>query len=105
MPAGQRHDRRLQSRPERAGANQLRQPGAGPRAAVPTAQLVGAMLGKAHADRRQLGDLVATEPSARPALLGGEPTPAHTARIGVVIDDLINLILGPQPATRTPMPR
>ena len=75
MPGGQRHHRRLQPRPERRRADQLRQPGAGPCAAVPTAQLVRAMLGPDHADRRQLGDLVATEPPARPALLIIEPRP------------------------------
>ena len=83
---------------------QLRQPSAGPCAAVPAAQLMGAMLGHDHADRRQLGDLVATEPSARPALLIIEPPPASAARIRVVIDDLIHLILRLELATRTPMP-
>jgi hypothetical protein len=51
------------------------------------------MLGHEHADRRQLGDLVATEPPARPALPIIEPTPATATRIRVVIDDLIQLIL------------
>jgi hypothetical protein len=69
MPGGQSHNRRLRSRPERAGADRVRQPGAGPCAALPTPQLVGVMLGPGHADRRQLGDLVAAEPSARRALL------------------------------------
>jgi hypothetical protein len=55
--------------------------------------------------RRQLDDLMATERSVRPALLGGEATPAPAARFRVVLDDLIPLILGPQLATRTPMPR
>jgi hypothetical protein len=62
------------------------------------------MLAPGHADRRQLSDLVATEPPARASLLSSEPTPAPAARIRVVIDDLIDLILGPQLATCTLMP-
>ena len=104
MPGGQRHHRRLQTRPERGGADQVRQPRAGPCATVPTAQLMCAMLGPGHADRRQLADLVATEPPARLALLFIELPSASAARIGVVIDDLIDLILRLQIATRTPMP-
>ena len=48
---------------------------------------------------------MATEPPPRALLLGSELAPAPATRIRVVIDDLINLILGPQPATRTPVPR
>ena len=103
MSGGQRHHRRLQSRPKRRAANLLRQPGAGPGATTPTAQLTRAMLGHDHADRRQLTNLVATEPSGRPALLFIEPTSASTARIRIVIDDRIHLILRLQLATRTPM--
>jgi hypothetical protein len=62
MPGGQRDDRGLQSWPERAAADLVGQPGAGPRATVPTAQLMRAMLGPDHANRRQLRDLMATEP-------------------------------------------
>jgi hypothetical protein len=62
------------------------------------------MLAEHHADRRQLTDLVATEPSARPALLVIESTTTPAARVGVVIDDLIHLILRLQIATRTAMP-
>jgi hypothetical protein len=62
------------------------------------------MLGPAHADRRQLGDLVATEAPARSALPIIEPTSTSATRIREVIDDLIYLILGPQLTTRTPMP-
>ena len=103
MPGGQRHDRRLQPWPERAGADLLRHPGAGPCVAVPAAQLVRALLGPGHADRRQLSDLVAAEPPARRALLLAEPMPASTARVRVVIDDLIDLMLGTQLTTGTPM--
>jgi hypothetical protein len=63
-----------------------------------------AMLDGDHADRRQLADLMATEPPARPTLLLLEPTPAPTTRVRVVIDDLIDLILGPQLTTGTLMP-
>jgi hypothetical protein len=62
------------------------------------------MLDHDHADRRQLADLVATEPTARPALPIIKPTPASATRIRVVIDDLIHLILRLELATRTPMP-
>ena len=72
---------------------------------LPTAQLVRAMLGPDHADRRQLSDLVATEPPPRAPLPHAEPAAAPTARLRIVIDDLINLILGTQLATRTPMAR
>ena len=78
--------------------------GAGSCAAVPTAQLVRAMLGPGHADRRQLSDLVATEPPARRALLLAEPMPASTARVRVMIDDLLDLILGTQLTTGTRCP-
>src|SRR5205823_8155954 len=98
------HHRRLKSGPEHRAANLGWQPGAGPCPAVPAAQLMGAMLGHDHADRRQLADLVATEPPARPALLLIKPTSASTTRIRVVIDDLIHLILRLQLATRTAMP-
>jgi hypothetical protein len=63
------------------------------------------MLAPGHADRRQLAHLVATEPAARPVLLLLEPLPTRAARMRVAIDDLIDLILGPQLTTRTPMPR
>ena len=96
MPGGQRHHRRLQTRPERGEADQARHPGAGPCEAVPTAQLMCAMLGPPHADRRQLGNLMATEPPPRALLLIGELASAPATRIGVVIDDLINLVLRPR---------
>jgi hypothetical protein len=105
MPGGQRHDRRLQPRPERAAADRVWQSGAGPCATVPAAQLVSAMLGPNHADRRQLRDLAAAEPPARPALLFSKLPSASTAPIRIVIDDLIHLILRLELATRTPMPR
>ena len=104
MPGGQRHHRRLQSQPERRRREQLRQPGAGPCATVPAAQLMGAMLGHDHADRRQLSDLAATEPSARTALLIIKPPPASATRVWVVIDDLIHLILRFEIAPRTLVP-
>jgi hypothetical protein len=63
------------------------------------------MLDRDHADRRQLNDLVATEPSPRSALAIGELATAPAARIRVVIDDLIHLTLRLQLATRTAMPR
>jgi hypothetical protein len=43
---------------------------------------------------------VATEPTTRPALAIIEPASAATAPLPIVIDDLIDLILGPQLATR-----
>ena len=104
MPGGQRHHRRLQPGPERRGSQQLTQPGAGPCATVPAAQLMSAMLGHDHAHRRQLTDLVAAEPPAREALLIIKPAPATATRLRVVIDDLIHLILRFEIATRTLMP-
>jgi hypothetical protein len=53
---------------------------------------VGAMLGPPHADRRQLRDLTAAEPTARPALLGRERTLAYATHIREVVNDLIHLI-------------
>src|SRR5436309_1019455 len=63
------------------------------------------MLGHDHADRRQLADLMATEPPTRPALPNIKPASATATRVRVVIDDLIHLILGPQLTAGTPMPR
>jgi hypothetical protein len=103
MPGGQRHHRRLQPQPERGRSDQLRQPGAGPCTAVPAAQLMGAMLSHDHADRRQLADLVATEPPARPALPVIKPASAPATRVWVVIDELIHLILRLEIATGTRM--
>jgi hypothetical protein len=62
------------------------------------------MLGHDHADRRQLADLVATEPPTPTALPLIKPTPATAAPIRIVIDDLIHPILRLQIATRTRMP-
>ena len=105
VPGGQRHDGRRQPRPERAAADPVGQPGAGPRAAVRAAQLVRAMLAPDHADRRQLSDLMATEPPPRTPLLRRELAAAPTARLRIVIDDLVYLILGTQLATCTPVTR
>jgi hypothetical protein len=63
------------------------------------------MLGPDHADRRQLRDLAAAEPAARPALLFSKLPSASTLPIRIVIDDLIHLILRLEIATRTPVPR
>src|ERR1700733_12906233 len=104
MPGGQGHDRGLQPGPKHRSADPVGQPGAGPRAAVPAAQLVRAMLGHDHTDRRQLRDLMAAEPAARPALLPIEPMSASATRLRIVIDDLIDLILGFELATRAGMP-
>ena len=64
-----------------------------------------AVLGHEHADRRQLADLVATEPPARPLLLSIEPAPASATRPRKVINDLIHLILRLELTTRTQVPR
>ena len=63
------------------------------------------MLDRDHADRRQLADLVATEPPPGRRCQSVERVAAATARIRIVIDDLIHLILRLQFATGTPMPR
>jgi hypothetical protein len=54
-----------------------------------------AMLGPDHADRRQLRDLMATEPPPRLLLGASELATAPATRVRVVIDDLIDLILRP----------
>ena len=64
---------------------------------------MGAMLGHDHADRRQLADLVATEPPARPALPVIKPASTSATRLRVVIDELIHMILRLEIATRTRM--
>src|SRR5512134_841078 len=64
------------------------------------------MLAEDHADRRQLGNLVATEPTARPLLLVRlKPSAAAAADLRIAIDDLIHLIGRLQLATRATMPR
>ena len=93
----------ISTRTERS--QQPRQPGAGPCATVPAAQLMGAMLGQDHADRRQLAHLVAAEPPGRTALLIIKPAPASATRIRIVIDDLIHLVLRLEITTRTLVPR
>jgi hypothetical protein len=55
-----------------------------------------AMLDHGHADRRQLADLAATKPTSRSTLLLLELPTAPAACIRIVINDLIDLILGPQ---------
>ena len=105
VPGGQRHDRRLQPRPKRGSADPVRQPRSSPQPAGRAAQVMCAVLGHDHADRRQLRDLVATEPAPGSLLVSGELATAPTTRLRVVIDDLIDLILGRELATSPPMPR
>jgi len=59
------------------------------------------MLNQHHADRRQLAYLVTTEPATLTALVHRELAAATTARLRVVGDDLIDLILGRVFASRT----
>ena len=106
MPGGQRHHRRLQPRPERARraicsgnralvrARQCRQRNWCVRCSVQIT-LIGGSSATWWRPNRPLGL----------PLLGSELATAPAARIRIVIDDLIDLILGPQLATRTPMPR
>ncbi len=63
------------------------------------------MLAEDHTDRRQLGDLMATEPPTRPALRGIERPPAAATRPRVVIDDLIHLIGPVQLTADATMPK
>ena len=51
------------------------------------------MLDQKHADRWQLDDLMAPEPANRPTLIPTEATAATQARLRVVLDDLIDLVL------------
>lgn len=61
------------------------------------------MLHQHHADRRQIRHLVAPEPAIRPALVLRELAPRTTARLRVVRNDLIDLILVRKPTARAPM--
>src|SRR5947207_15164554 len=61
------------------------------------------MLGHHDGDRRQLGDLVAPKPPARDPLVPAELVPATTAPLGVVIDDLVDLVFRQQLASRSPV--
>src|SRR5215208_2221746 len=99
----QRNDRRPQPGPERRPGDPRRQPGRRLDRAAAAAQPLGAMLDDEHADRRQLADLTTTEPAARPTLILCELVPAAAASIRVVLDDLVDLVLGRQPATGAPM--
>jgi hypothetical protein len=62
------------------------------------------MLAHDHADRRQLGHLVAIQPPVRTALLIIKPAPASATRLWIVIDDLIHPVLRRELATRTLVP-
>jgi hypothetical protein len=53
------------------------------------------MLDQEHVDRRQLRHLMAAEPVIGRLLSSGELATAAAARLRIVIDDLIDLILGP----------
>jgi hypothetical protein len=64
-----------------------------------------AMLDHHHADRGQLGELMAAEPARGPALRERERTTASPTGVGIVIDDLINLVLRREPPTRAAMSR
>lgn len=59
-----------------------------------------AMLSYHYRDRRQLCDLVAPEAPARNPLIGPELVLAAAAALGIVIDDLIDLILRRELAPR-----
>jgi hypothetical protein len=61
---------------------------------------VRAVLGHHDRDRRQLSDLVAPRTPRRDALLVCEHIPAATTALGVMIDDLIDLIFRGQAAPR-----
>jgi hypothetical protein len=104
VPRRQRHDRRLQAHAERRPAHLGRQLGDRLGPALRAAQPMRAMLDHDHADRRQLSDLMTTAPATAPALILAELTAAATTRVRIVIDDLIDLVLGREPATRAAMP-
>jgi hypothetical protein len=63
------------------------------------------MLDQDQADRRQLTDVMATEPPAWPPLIRRELAATTTAGDGIMIDDLIHLVLGSELATRAPVTR
>jgi len=100
----QRHDRGLQSRPERGLANGP-EPRAGPSGAPWATQPVSAMLDIEHRGRWQLGNLMAPRPVTRNPLTVGELPPAPRALIGVMVNDLRHPVLRQQPATRARVTR
>jgi hypothetical protein len=68
-------------------------------------QPMRAVLKHEHADRRQLGELMAAEPARRPALVDRKLATASAASIGIVIDDLVDLVLRREFPTRAAMSR
>jgi hypothetical protein len=100
---GHAHDRGRKPRTEGRAADLLAQHRGGLCATARAAQAVRAVLGQDHARRRQLGDLVAPEAMRRNPLPRGELVPAPAAAVGIVIDDLIDLILRRELATRAAM--
>ena len=96
---GQRQHRCLQPGPERRGGDVGREPRGRPAFAARAAQTMAAMLPNNQRDRRQLDDLTPTRTPRRQLLLIAELVPATAAAVGVVIDELVDLILaGERPA-------
>src|SRR6266511_5266064 len=100
---GHGHDRGLQLRAEGRSRNLRGQGGTRSTPAARAAQPRRAMLAHDHPDRRQLSQLVATRTPTGCTLLLAELVPAARAALRVVIDDLIDLILGKQLAAGPPM--
>ena len=101
---GQRHDRRLQPRPERRAGELGRELRGRPAFAARAAQTVAAMLGDHHRDRRQLRDLTPPRPPRRDPFLDAELMTAAAAAVRIVIDERIDLILRRQRTAGTLMP-
>ena len=102
---GQRHDRGLQPRPERRVGDRGREAGGRPAVAARAAQTVRPMLGHDHRDRRQLRDLTPARTPRGQLLVLAELVPAAAAAVRVVVDELVDLILGRQRTAGTLMPR
>ena len=99
-----RHHRRLGAGAEGRAPQPVGQRGRRLCPAPRAAQAVGAVLCHPHRDRRQLGDLVATEAGGEMALLLAKAVPAAPAGVGVVVDDLIDLVLRGERSPRTTVP-
>ena len=101
---GQRHDRGLQPRPERRVGDRGREAGGRPAVAARAAQTVRPMLGHDHRDRRQLRDLTPARTPRGQLLVLAELVPAAAAAVRIVVDELVDLILGRQRTAGALMP-
>ena len=101
---GERHDRRLQARPERRPWHPAGKLGPRPAGACGAAHSMQPVLGHPDCDRRQLGDLVPRRLRRLDQLPLGEQARAGLAAPGPLLDDLIDLLGRKQPAVPALVP-